>query len=950
VVGFAQHPSDANTLLAGLGAIGSGATSTANTLSAWSQLSAGEGGYPLLDANTPSNWTLTIGAGVNLSQCTLGSNCTAASFIPPATIGAPQVTYDASLLDAPSVLDPAQTTNVLIGTCRVWRGAGATGTTWSSANAISPVFDGGAVPCTASSALIRSLAAGGPASTSSNAQLSGSAVLYAGLSGALDGGSTVAGHVFVTPTANTAPAWTDIANSPVINDFSNASIFNPAAFDVSSLTVDSHYASGATVYATIMGFGYPHVYRSADFGAHWLNLSSNLPDAPANALAVDPNDANTVYVALDTGVYVTQAITTCNTTNCWTLLGTGLPNAPVIALETGAALPAGAGTLGLLRAATYGRGLWQIPLLTASAPTQAALSLSSTSFTFPSTQVSTQSATQTLTITSSGNAPATIGLLTITNGFVETDTCSGQTLNVGAQCTVTLVFAPTATGTASGSLIISANIPTGQAVVTLNGTGTTPPAIVLTPTALVFAATLVNQSEPAQNISIANTGGTTATLQTPVITGESSDFTITANTCGNSLPANTACAISVTFAPTAAGPRSAMLSLTDSAGTQTATLTGAGEAPATDSLSVTALTFAQQQIGTTSTAQQVTLTNSGGVALTLISANIPQGDFVAINNCGNSLAANSSCSLSVNFTPAATGTRTATLTISDQFRSQDVALTGTGIAGPGVSLTPVAINFPHTGVSLASPAQVVTLTNNGGLPLTFSSAVISPGFAIAATSCASPLTVGAACTYTLVFTPGAAGTAGGALTLTTNATPTIQTVTLSGVGIDFALAPTGPTSTTIKAGASAVYTLQLSSIASLSDSVALSCASAPANSTCVISPPNATLGTTTPLAVTLATGNASARLDRPRRFYLALALPLTLLLLRRRKRSSSLLAILVAVSLFSLNGCVGNRIIPPMYPSGSGSGGTTATGTYTITVTASADGLIRSVPLTLTVQ
>ena len=572
VVNFAQHPTDSDTLLVGLGANGSAATSTASTLTAWPQLSAGEGGYPLLDATTPNNWLLTIGAGVNLAFCPVGSACTAASFVPPATIGAPQTAFDASLLDSPSLLDPTLTTNLLVATCRVWRGPAASGTTWSTANAISPSFSNSGLPCTSSSPLVRSLAAGGPSTASNNAQLSGSSVLYAGLSGSLDGGSTLAGHLFVTTTANTAPSWHDIATSPVTNDLADANLFNPAAFDVSSLAVDPHDATGATVYATIMGFGYPHLYRSTDFGAHWLNLSANLPNAPANAVAVDPNDANTVYLALDTGVYVTQAINTCASTNCWSLLGTGLPNAPIVALQAAANLPTGTGLTGMLRAATYGRGLWQTPLLTASSPALPAITLSTSSLVFPNTQVSTQSTAQTLTVTSSGNAPVLFGTLALTGDFALTgDTCSRQTLAINTTCSVQIAFNPKTTGLRSGQLTIYANIHTGQAVVSLSGIGTTAPSILFTPTSLTFAATLVNQSTAAQIVNIANTGGTTATLQTPVLTGTNvTDFAITANTCTATLASQTACAVAITFTPTAAGTRGATLSLTDSAGVQTA--------------------------------------------------------------------------------------------------------------------------------------------------------------------------------------------------------------------------------------------------------------------------------------------------------------------------------------------------------------------------------------------
>ncbi|MGA7159108.1 MAG: sialidase family protein, partial [Acidobacteriaceae bacterium] len=145
LVGLAQDPTNANTLIAGVGANGSAATSSAtsfvgSTLDPWPQLSAGEGGYPSIDPASPANWYVTIGAGVNLDACSLGGNCAAANFVPPATIGATQVENDVSLLDTPTLLDPALTTSLLIGTCRVWRGSAASGTSWSAANALSPAM------------------------------------------------------------------------------------------------------------------------------------------------------------------------------------------------------------------------------------------------------------------------------------------------------------------------------------------------------------------------------------------------------------------------------------------------------------------------------------------------------------------------------------------------------------------------------------------------------------------------------------------------------------------------------------------------------------------------------------------------------------------------------------------------------------------------------------------
>ena len=138
-----------------------------------------------------------------------------------------------------------------------------------------------------------------------------------------------------------------------------------------------------------------------------------------------------------------------------------------------------------------------------------------------------------------------------------------------------------------------------------------------------------------QFITISNTGGGSATLGTPTVT---SGFILSANTCTSSLASNVGCTVGIEFQPTASGTRSGSFSITDSVGTQTASLTGVGVLPATDSLTPLALAFAAQQLNTTSATQQVTLTNSGDSSLLLIAAQITSGDFTVVNSCGNSLA------------------------------------------------------------------------------------------------------------------------------------------------------------------------------------------------------------------------------------------------------------------------------------------------------------------------
>ena len=954
VVSFAQHPTDPNTLLAGFGANGTAGTSSAFSSTAWTQLDPGEGGTVAIDPANPSNWYLSTAPGVSIAHCANGASCTAATVAAAPTIGLTQVMNDLSLIDPPWLIDPAAPSDILIGTCRVWRGPATNSASWNSSDAISPLLSGPQnSSCGTGNSVVRSLATGGPASGAAAAQNAGSTVLYAGMAGSVTGGGSAGGHLFSTTmggSASSGTSWTDVTSSPVTN---GGGQFNPDGFDVSSIAADSHDATGKTVYATIMGFGVAHLYRSTDAGAHWLNISGNLPNAPANSVVVDPNDANTVYVALDTGVYVTQQVATCATTNCWSVYGTSLPNAPIVQLAASASI-ASNGTFGTLRAATYGRGIWQLPLLTASTPSsQAAITLSPTALTFTPQQVATLSASQTVTVTNTGNAPLTVNSIIVSGDFTQTNNCTSGPIAVNATCTVQVTFQPTAIGARSGLLTVYGNVASGQATATLNGTGTTGTSIVLTPLTLTFPATTTGATSTAQNITISNTASIPATLQSETVSG---DFQISANTCGAALPPNTGCTVAIVFTPTASGTRTGSLTVVDSTGTQIASLNGTGNSPATDALSPASLTFTAQQLNTTSAAQQVTLTNSGDVALTLIAAQITSGDFTVVNGCGNSLNARSSCAMQVAFVPKNLGQQAGVLSVSDEFRTQTVALTGTGIAPAGVSLAPFGgLSFAALGIGLTSPAQTVTLTNNGGSTLAITGFAATGDFSIVAGSntCGAALAVNAACTLQVLFKPTVAAARAGTFTLTGSFPSSPQTLALTGTGVDFSLAASNST-VTVASGSSAVYGLLLTSATGVPGTAVFTCAGAPANSTCLVVPASVPLGTgTATVTVTVATGVSTAALaPASRTFWLAGLLPLGLLLLRKRACLPSLVLFLGAsLGLAAASGCGASRTVPPTTTSPTNpTSPTTPSGNSTIVVSASSAGLTRSVNLTLTVQ
>jgi hypothetical protein len=307
------------------------------------------------------------------------------------------------------------------------------------------------------------------------------------------------------------------------------------------------------------------------------------------------------------------------------------------------------------------------------------------SLTFANQNVGTTSTAQTITMRNVGTTTVTgvsIGLSgTNASDFARTTTC-GATLAAGVSCTISVTFTPTDIGTRTASITVGDSDPAGQQQTSLTGTGTSPIASV-SPTSLTFAVQAVNTSSSASVVTLRNTGTGAMTISSTTFTGTNAgDFSRT-TTCGATLAAGGSCTISVTFRPTAAGARTATLSIADNAAGNPHTVPLSGTATGV-TLTPTSLTFTSRSVGTTSAAQVITLRNVGTTTLTGITSALNgtnPADYARTTTCGATLAAGVSCTISVTFTPTASGTRTATLAVtdSDLTSPQQVSLTGTGV-------------------------------------------------------------------------------------------------------------------------------------------------------------------------------------------------------------------------------------------------------------------------------
>ena len=352
-VSFSLHPTDQNTVLGGTQDNGSPATSTATSNPLWQNANAGDGGFNAINSANPAQW-FTANTNVSIQVCNSGASCNADIFQNHTVVNAGSATIagDFGPFYSPYILDPQNQSELLLGTCRVWRGSTA-GTAFST---LSVNFDFlSNTTCTGiETNLVRGLAAGGPkVNNFSNVVYATSEGTGPNCTGSC--GGPAGGEVWATTNAATT-LMSNVTGS-----------INPLHYTISSVAMDTSQANGQTAYVGIMGFvgaGNGHVWKTGNAGQTWTNFgstSTGLPDSPVNALLVDAS-ANQVYAATDVGVFASST----STAN-WTEVGpnaqpgaTGnLPNVPVSAIRL-----FNSGGAKKLRVSTYGRGIWEYDLIT----------------------------------------------------------------------------------------------------------------------------------------------------------------------------------------------------------------------------------------------------------------------------------------------------------------------------------------------------------------------------------------------------------------------------------------------------------------------------------------------------------------------------------------------------------------------------------------------------------
>jgi hypothetical protein len=188
-----------------------------------------------------------------------------------------------------------------------------------------------------------------------------------------------AGYYNVWKTTDRGNTWTQISNfsgttqikslavAPSNPDYiycaTNGNIYKTTNGGQSWTGISSGISGGAITYiavstsdpdvlwVTISGYtdGFK-VFESRDGGINWTNISGTLPNIPANCISYNPQSNEGLYIGMDVGVYYRDTLI-----GDWILFSNKLPNVVVNELEISP-------SINRIRAATYGRGLWESPL------------------------------------------------------------------------------------------------------------------------------------------------------------------------------------------------------------------------------------------------------------------------------------------------------------------------------------------------------------------------------------------------------------------------------------------------------------------------------------------------------------------------------------------------------------------------------------------------------------
>lgn len=450
---------------------------------------------------------------------------------------------------------------------------------------------------------------------------------------------------------------------------------------------------------------------------------------------------------------------------------------------------------------------------TGNALPQATIGISATNINFGALLTNVASATQTITVSNSGQAALAFSSIALGGAnpgvFTLGGSCATQTpVAAGASCTLTVQALPTAIGAFSASISLASNAANGNVTIGLAGSGAAAaPALAANPSVLAFGSQTLGAGAVTQNVTLSNTGNVVLNFTSVAVTGAGSLTLGAGNSCSTTLAVGASCTIPVVFTPAAIGSVAATLLVRSNAADLQVAVSGAGTSAAVAKPTLSdsgPIAFADTQIGNSAATHSILLSNSGNAALkiaTLVLGGANAGDFVLGGSCSvnGTLSPAASCTIDTTFKPSAAGARSADLLlVTDGGAQLSLHMSGNGVAiaasSAVLTLTPQSFDFGAATVGGSGPTKRFTLSNAGTSALSLTSVTFSGPFAgvADATSCPAPpfaLQPGASCELVVRYAPTAGGANNGGVLIQGDAGNS-WTIALAGSASVAAPAPT----------------------------------------------------------------------------------------------------------------------------------------------------------------